>query len=203
MAMSKRISRSQSTSEQEKNDSSLYLHWVNIKQDPGRSENTVALFTQTYRATPSATVRLKENRRDLMAELLCMSETSFISTGCVCASKSWLTNMDIKSTDWAHMFIQFIFFVHIQVWTQNSDYHITGSDKNHLCTCVGWCQREYRANIAVGFDNCRVKWLIYNAASPVAFAESIVASQDHERKEKPKQQIHNIGQHEAIMPLPL
>lgn len=47
---------------------------------------------------------------------------------------------------------------------------------------MGWCQRECRANTAAGFDNCRVKWLIYNAASPVAFAESTVASQDQGRK---------------------
>lgn len=43
----------------------------------------------------------------------------------------------------------------------------------------------------MGFDNCRVKWLIYNAASLVAFAESIVASQDHGESVKMKQTAHS------------
>lgn len=43
-----------------------------------------------------------------------------------------------------------------------------------------WSQPS--SGVDLQFDNCRVKWLIYNAVSPVAFAESIVASQDHQRK---------------------
>lgn len=41
-------------------------------------------------------------------------------------------------------------------------------------------QRSSRVDLQ--FDNYRVKWLIYNASSPVASAESIVASQDHRKK---------------------
>lgn len=59
--------------------------------------------------------------------------------------------------------------------------------KKNLLFRVYLFQREHRANTAVGFDKCRVKWLIYNAASLVAFAESIEASQDQwGKKMKPK-----------------
>lgn len=50
-----------------------------------------------------------------------------------------------------------------------------------------------------GIDNCRVKWLIYNAASPVAFAESIVASHKSTREDETQKQIHTDGQHDKII----
>lgn len=40
-------------------------------------------------------------------------------------------------------------------------------------------QSQCSGGVDLQFDNFRVKWLIYNATSLVAFAENIVASQDH------------------------
>lgn len=60
-------------------------------------------------------------------------------------------------------------------------------------------QRQRSSRVDLQFDNYRVKWLIYNAASPAAFAESIVASQDHTRKRGWNQkQIQSKGRYEEI-----
>lgn len=91
------------------------------------------------------------------------------------------------------------FFSSHQVWT-----HMTGSDKNHLCTCVGCCQREYRANIAVGFDNCRVKWLIYNAASPSGLCRkhcSITRARERKREDETQKKA-NSRQRSASLKTP-
>lgn len=67
-----------------------------------------------------------------------------------------------------------------------SDHRFTGTPRkwiqnSYLCSFV-WKQSQHSSGVDLQFDNYRVKWLIYNAASPVAFAESTVASQDHNRK---------------------
>ncbi len=77
-----------------------------------------------------------------------------------------------------NMFYVIRVFAHIYYWTQIQIIALLAD----ITFVLVWAEvKEKKANIAVGFDNCRVKWLIYNAASPVAFAQSIVAAQGHER----------------------
>lgn len=110
-----------------------------------------------------------------MAELLCKSETSLILT--------WRLRL-IDSPLWVkrqpHEY-EFQVYCDLSIHLSRCGHIIIALLTAIKKTFVLVCQREYRASIA-GFDNCRVKWLIYNAASPVAFAESIVASREKKRK---------------------
>lgn len=88
-----------------------------------------------------------------------------------------------------------IHFSHYVLFPSHNDFRSHCRQRRNISCCwcglrlmsERWSQRCSEADLQ--FDIYRVKWLINNAGSPVTFAESNVASQDHTREPSRKKKL--------------